>query len=56
MTYLKLAVIAVYRLSCASTKPYTFNDFHVLFNRFPILTAVALLTATVLNFAKENDQ
>jgi hypothetical protein len=55
MTYLKLAVIAVYRLSCASTKPYTLKDFRVLFDRFPVLTAVALITATVLNFAKEKD-
>ena len=56
MTYLKLAVIAVYFLSRESTKPYTLRDFHVLFDRFPVLTAVALITATVLNFAKENDQ
>jgi hypothetical protein len=55
MTYLIRAVIALYRLSCASTKPYTYRDFHSLFNRFPILTAVALLTATFLNFAKEKN-
>ena len=55
MTYLKLAVIAVFFLSRESTKPYTFNDFLVLFNRFPILTAVALLTAAFLNFAKEKN-
>ena len=55
MTYLKRAVIALYHLSVASTKPYTHRDFLVLFDRYPVLTAVALLTTAFLNFAKEKD-
>ena len=55
MTHLKWAVIALYRLSVASTKPYTLRDFHLLFDRFPVLTAVALLTTAYLNFKKEKE-